>query len=188
MWRSKLKSIKVLIGDPAKTSDPFGVVGLEGIFPYIHIRHARQFKREKYSTVADHFETLHKKINFDLLLLEKNFDYENVSKAFSHLPIKYITTSSNLTEETRNKGWSMDKPFMIDWLNKQHKKHTILYPSKQSPDMQELINQRNQIVGITAPSGHVSYKATRNRHDDLFSAKLIGCNAIRLWWEQQQQQ
>ena len=73
---------------------------------------------------------------------------------------------------------------MIDWLPKQYRKHTIQVPEVQSKDMQELINQRNQIVGITGPSGHVSYKAIRNRHDDLFMCELIGCNFIRLWWEE----
>lgn len=113
-----------------------------------------------------------------MLIIEKNFDYENVSKAFSHLPITYVTTSSHLTDETRAKGWSVDKPFMIDWLNQAHKKNHIQYPNRKSPDMQELINQRNEICNING-----SFKRTRNRHDDLFMAKLIGCNAIRLFWE-----
>jgi len=183
-----LKTLKLLIGDPAKTNDPFGVIGLEGTYPEkkIYTRHAKQFKREPYRTVADHFYNMHKKINFDLMILEKNFDYENISKAFAHLPITYVSTSSNLTKQTRAKGYSVDKPFMIKWLKKEYKKHTVQYPTNQSVDMQELINQRNQIVGITAPSGHVSYKAQRSRHDDLFLCELIGCNAIRIWWDQQQ--
>ncbi len=181
-----MKSINLLIGDPGKSNDPFGVLGLRGTYPEkkIFVRHAKQFKREPYRIVAKHFEKLHRQINFDYMILEKNFDYENVSKAFAHLPITYITTSSNLTAETRDKGVSVDKNFMIDWLQKQYKNHTIQVPSVQSVDMQELLNQRNQIVGITGPSGHVSYKAQRNRHDDLFMTELIGCNFIRLWWEE----
>ncbi len=180
-----MKTIKILIGDPGKTNDPFGVIGLEGTWPErkIYVRYAKQFKKEPYSVVANLFTKLYKKMNFDLILLEKNFDYENVSKAFSHLPIKYITTSQGLTEKTKAKGWSVDKPYMIGWLQDEYKKHTIQYPSIHSADMAELINQQNQIVGITAPSGHVSYKAQRNRHDDLFMSKLIGCNSIRIWWD-----
>jgi len=182
-----MKTLKLLVGDPGKTNDPFGVIGLEATYPEkkIYTRHARQFKRESYHTVANHFSKLHKKINFDLIILEKNFDYENVSKAFAHLPITYVSTSSNLTEQTRAKGWSVDKPYMIRWLKEQYRAHVIQYPAQQTADMAELINQRNQIVGITAPSGHVSYKAQRNRHDDLFLCELIGCNAIRIWWDQQ---
>jgi len=180
-----MKTLNLLIGDPARANDPFGVTGLQGTWPEkrIYVRHAKQFKREPYSIVAKHFEALHRQINFDMMIIEKNFDYERVYPAFAHLPITYVTTSANLTEETRAKGFSVDKPFMINWLKTQYTSHTIQVPSVQSADMQELINQRNQIVGITGPSGHVSYKAQRNRHDDLFMTELIGCNAIRIWWD-----
>ena len=182
-----MKTLKLLIGDPAKSNDPFGVEGLEATWPErkIYARHAKQFKKEPYSTVARHFSDMHKKINFDMMILEKNFDYENVSKAFAYLPIRYVSTSSNLTEETRSKGWTVDKPFMIGWLKTEYKKHTVQYLEKPNDDMQELINQRNEIVGITAPSGHVSHKRQRGRHDDLFLCELIGCNFIRLWWDEQ---
>lgn len=186
MESTGMRKLRVLIGDPGKTNDPFGVIGQEATWPsrQIFTRHAKQFIRKPYSDVADHFESLNKKLNFDLMLIEKNFDYENVSKAFAHLPITYVSTSSGLTEKTRALGWAMDKPFMINWLKTEHKKHTLQYPSKQSRDMVELENQRRQIVGISTPGGQTSYKAQRGRHDDLFMAELIGCNAIRIWWEQ----
>lgn len=76
---------------------------------------------------------------------------------------------------------------MIQWLAREYLKNTVQWPlAKMTKDMQQLVNQRSLIVGITAPSGHTSYKAQRNRHDDLFMAKLIGCNAIRLWWDNNQ--
>lgn len=182
-----MKSLKLLIGDPAKAGDAFGVVGLEGTYPEkkIYTRHAKQFWKKPYRTVANHFSKMHKKINFDMMILEKNFDYENVSKAFAYLPIIYISTSSGLSDATRAKGWSVDKPYMIGWLKTEYKKHTVQLPQEKSADMQELVNQRNEIVGITAPSGHVSYKRQRGRHDDLFLPELIGCNAIRIWWNEQ---
>ncbi len=188
-----MKSLKLLIGDPAHLgSDAFGVIGLEATYPErkIYIRYAKQHWKKPYSYVANHFSALHKQFNFDKIIIEKNFDYENVASAFAHLPITYISTSSGLSEETRAKGWAVDKPFMINWLKQEYKKHTIQYPNynppnKMSKDMAELINQRNEMVGITAPSGHVSYKRTRNRHDDLFLGELIGCNAIRIWWDLQ---
>ena len=185
-----MKTLSLLIGDPGISNDPFGVVALQGTYPdkKIYNRHAIQFKKEPYSAVANHFSKMHKKHDFDMMILEKNFDYDNVSKAFSHLPIQYVTTSSGLSEETRAKGYTVDKPYMISWLRSEYKRHTVQYPPNQSGDMKELINQRNEIVGITAPSGHTSYKRQRNRHDDLFLPELIGCNAIRIWWEQQQEQ
>jgi len=181
-----MKTLRLLIGDPGRTTDPFGVTAMDGTWPEkkIFIRHAKQFKKEPYNTVARHFAHIHKTKKPDMMILEKNFDYENISKAFSKLPIRYVTTSSNLTEKTKNKGISVDKNFMIGWLKREYKKHTIQIPTIQSVDMKELINQRNQIVGITGPSGHISYKAQRNRHDDLFMTELIGCNFIRLWWEE----
>lgn len=182
-----MKILKLLTGDPARVGDPFGAVGLEGTYPEkkIYVRLAQQFKRESYTTVAKYFSNLDKKIKFDMMLLEKNFDYDNVRKAFAPIQIVYVTTSSNLSEKTRALGWSVDKPYMINWMANQYRAHNIQYPEKQSDDMKELINQQNEIVGITAPSGHTSYQRQRGRHDDLFMAKLIGCNAIRIWWDEQ---
>ncbi len=182
-----MKSLKLLIGDPGKSNDPFGVIGLEATRPErkIYVRYAKQFKKTPYRAVVEEFEKLHRQIHFSLMILEKNFDYEKISKAFNHLPITYVSTTGGMTEKNRAKGWAVDKPYMIGWLKTEYKNHTIQYPNIKSADMSELINQQNQIVGITAPSGHVSYKAQRGRHDDLFMAKLIGCNAIRIWWDQQ---
>lgn len=183
-----MKSLRLLIGDPGKTNDPFGTIGMEGTYPEkkIYIRAAKQFIKKPYRTVAKYFYTMNHKLHFDMMLIEKNFDYENVSVAFARLPITYVTTGSGLTEKTRAKGWTVDKPYMIGWLKQEYKKHTIQYPNVKSADMNELINQQSQIYPFTIPGGHTSYKAYRNRHDDLFMAKLIGCNAIRIWWEQQQ--
>lgn len=185
----KNKLLKVLIGDPGKTNDPFGVVGLEATWPEkkIYIRFAKQYKNVPYEKIAKKFVQINGKVLPHLILLERNFDFDDVYAAFqdTQLDIKWITTSANLTEKTRSKGWSVDKPFMIGWLRDEYKKHTIQWPEIQSDDMKELVNQRNQIVGITSPSGHVSYAAQRHRHDDMFMAKLIGCNAVRIWWDQQ---
>jgi len=49
--------------------------------------------------------------------------------------------------------------------------------------MKELINQRNEMSAINMGS-HTTYKRMRSRHDDLFMSKLIGINAIILWWNE----
>lgn len=72
---------------------------------------------------------------------------------------------------------------MISWLKQQYKNHIIQYPSHPNSDMQELINQTNEISGFTSVSGHTSYKRLRSRHDDLFMSLLIGCNVVKLFWE-----
>lgn len=88
--------------------------------------HAKRFKKKPYSTVADHFSMMHKKINFDMMLIEKNFDYDNISKTFAYLPIQYVLTFSGLTVETRSKGYTVDKPFMIRWLKNEYGKRRAL--------------------------------------------------------------
>lgn len=178
-------TFKIIAGDPGKTNDPFGMVGLEATWPdrKIYIRFAKQFKNVPYGIIANHFQTMMVKFDTPNVTLEKNFDYENVYKAFAKLNVKYVNTTANLTEKNRNKGWSVDKPYMIKWLKAENKIHTIQYPAKRSADVNELINQQNEIVGILSASGHTSYKRVRNRHDDLFMAKLIACNTIRMWWD-----
>jgi len=179
-----MKSIRVLVGDPGKTNDPFGIIGEVGTWPEkkIYITYAKQFIKQKYTVVANHFGKIQKKIKPDIILMEKNFDYENVSKAFAYLPIQYVTTSANLKEETRNKGFAVDKPFMINWLKGKKKSHDILFSDNPTKDMQILIDQYPQIVPILTAGGY-TYKAMRGRHDDLFMAHLIGANFIRLWWD-----
>jgi len=182
-----MKTLKLLLGDPAKGKyDPFGALGMEATYPEkkIYIRYARQFL-EPYHTVANHFSIMHKKINFDFIILEKNFDYENVSKAFAHLPITYVTTSSGLTEKTRAKGWSVDKPYVLGWMKVEYNKHTIQTPPNPTKDMEELMRQRIEMASMPGPSGQTSYKRQRGRHDDLVSCEILGCNAIRLWWDRQ---
>lgn len=179
-----MKTLSILAGDPGRANDPFGNVGLEGTWPskFIYIRLAKQFKREKYSKVAKYYSKINNKVKPNLILIEKNFDYDNLKPHFTHLPVQYVTMSSGLKPETRRKGFSIDKNWCIKEIIKLHQRHAIQYPKKLSKDMQELIQQRQQMAGINVGS-HVTYKRTRNRHDDLFMAKLIGINAILLWWE-----
>ena len=124
-----------------------------------------------------------------MILIDKNFDYDNIKKTFEkyNLQPRYITTSANLTSKKNSQGWAVDKPYMNKWLAREYPKNTVQWPqSKMTRDMQQLINQRSLMTGTTAPSGHTSYKAQRNRHDDLFMAKLIECNAIRIWMDNNQ--
>jgi len=182
-------NLEVVSGDPARSGDAFGIVGLEGLYPQklIYIRHAKQFIKESYSVVARHFTLLQKKIDPDVMCIEMNYRGKKLLPLFRtkyNLPMIGINTSANLTIQTRKKGKTMDKPFMMKWYSTQQRLHRILYPQKRTADMEELINQDNEMVGIIQPSGHTSYKRKRGRHDDLFMAKLIGCNIIRRWWEE----
>lgn len=183
-----MKVLRIISGDPASESgnDAFGTVGLEATYPnmIIHIRLAKQHKRESYYTIAKYYSKIKKKINPDLILLEKNFDYDKLLPIFSNINPTYVTMSSRLTEKTRKLMKSVDKPWVINEIHKLHKNHQIQYPSTLSADMQELVNQRNEMSGIVGATGKTTYKRTRNRHDDIFMAKLLGINAILHWWEE----
>lgn len=179
--------LRLLVGDPAFSGDYFGTLGMEGLYPdkKINIRYAQRFKKYKdetreqfYARVAKSYTQLHQRLKFDLIILEKNFDYDRVEPAFKELPILWVTTTGELTAQTRAKGKSVDKNFMIGWLKKEYLKHTIQLPTAHSTEIAELINQRNEISSING-----SFKRMRGRNDDLFSCELIGCNVIRLWWE-----
>ena len=188
---SEYSKIRIIAGDPGRTNDPFGIVILDGTWPQrkIYVRGAKQFIKRPYSEIADFVVSLKRDHNPDMILIEKNFDYDNIKKTFEKYDLqpRYITTSANLTDEKNSQGYTVDKPYMIKWLAREYLKNTVQWPqSKMTKDMQQLINQRSLMTGITAPSGHSSSKAQRNRHDDLFMAKLIGCNAIRLWWDNNQ--
>lgn len=176
------KSLNVLIGDPASKSDPFGVVGLHATYPEkkIHIKHARQFIKKPYERVAKHFKSQWDKGHIGIMLLEKNHGYDEVSKAFSGLPIQYVYTCASLKDSNRHKQDVMDKHFMIEWYGKAISNDVFLYPKVMTAEIAELIKQVELISEING-----SFKAKAGRHDDLFMAKLIGCDFIRKWWDEQ---
>lgn len=172
--------------DPAETSDPTGIIGIHGNFitRKIHVKLAKQIK-DKNKTIrlhktASYLIKIRNKICPDFMGAETNNDGKDIIQSLKKLGISLhgISTSGNLTDETRAKGLSMDKPFMIDWFQKSKQKHFILFPPKPSQDMQELIDQICQIVEIKTPAGTSSHKAQRGRHDDLFMALLLCCHVF----------
>lgn len=182
-----MKHLRILSGDPAseKGGDSFGTVGLEATYPekIIYIRLAKIHKKQPYHIIASYYEKVKLQINPHFILLEKNFDYDNLLPAFTHLNPTYITTTSNLTIQNRINLKAVDKPWVIKEIIKLHQNKQIQYPPKISADMKELINQRNEMSAFTSLSGHISYKRVRGRHDDLYSAKILGINHILRWWE-----
>lgn len=183
-----LKTLRILSGDPAseKGGDYFGTIGLEATYPekIIYIRLAKAHKNQSYGTIASYYSKIKSQIKPHLIILEKNFDYENLLPAFVDVSPLYVTMSSKLTEATRKKLHSVDKPWVINEIHTLHKNHQIQYPPKLNSDMRELVNQRNEMAGIIGPSGKTTYKRLRNRHDDLYSAKIIGINHILHWWRE----
>ncbi len=97
-----------------------------------------------------------------------------------------VSTSANLTEKTRDMGYSMDKIFMVKWIAEKQEEGMFEFPINPTKDMEELQNQIPQIVKVPTPNGGYTYKAQRGRHDDLFLAFMHCCNFIRLFIAQQE--
>ncbi len=190
--------VKIVMGDPSGTlkpfeplsdnitNDPFGIVGIHAdlIQKQIHVKLARQFKNTKFSVVANELHSIRNKIKPHFMGLETNNRGKEILKLFQtkyHLSLHGVSTSSNLTDQTREQGHAMDKQFMIEWFAQQKQKHNILFPKNPTPDMNELITQVSQISGFKSYNGTTSYKRIRGRHDDLFMALLLCCHIALLY-------
>lgn len=185
------KTIKIVMGDPGRRNDPFGIVGIELDMDTHTIKPklARQFTKTKYGVVADYILTVKKTIRPNIIGLETNNRGKRVLSIFAtkyNLKLVGINTSANLTTKTLERGLAMDKPYMIGWLKEQLQNHIIKFPSKPTVEMQVLITQIHQIVGIRTPNGSTTYKAQRGRHDDLFMAFLLCCHMARLYIRRQE--
>jgi hypothetical protein len=188
--------LKVVMGDPSDLtgSDAFAWVGASfNLSDYkIKFRLAKQFWNESFSDVAKYANNVKKSIQPNFVGMEVNRkDDKKTLDLFQttyRMPwMKGINTSSGLTAETRAKGFTMDKPFMVKWFKEKLDEHMIIFPTNPTKDMQELIDQIPKISQFMTPGGQTSYKAYRGQHDDLFMAALLCCNFIRLFIEQQEQ-
>ena len=183
--------LKVVMGDPGKHPDPFAAVGAlyRQDIDKIQFKLAKQFLNKPYGVVANYFIKVHKTIKPNFMGIETNNKGTRILKLFRE---KYkmewmhgVHTSGAMTEEARQKGFSMDKPFMVNWVRDKQKDHFFEFPSMPTKDMQELIDQWPKIVAVRTANGSTTYKAFRGQHDDLFMSALLCCNFIRLYIEQQ---
>ena len=187
----ELETIRIIAGDPGRMGDAFAVVGIEldmktGV---IRPKLVRQFFKTKYGIVANYLLTIEKKLRPQFMCIETNNRGKRVQDLFLkkyNLKVAGIYTSSNLTEKTRQRGESMDKPFMVQWLKDYIDAGQVQFPENPSEEMQELENQLAQIVGIATPSGGTTYKAQRGRHDDAFMGFLIAVHIARLYLKREE--
>ena len=126
---SKDSKIRIIAGGPGRTNDPFGIVILDGTWPQrkIYVRGAKQFIKRPYSEIADFVVSLKMEHNPDMILIEKNYDYDNIKKTFEKydLDIQYITTTANLTNKKNSQRYTVDKPYMNKWLARENLKKTV---------------------------------------------------------------
>ena len=187
--------LKVIMGDPSNAtgSDAFAWVGASfSLDDYkIRFKMAKQFFTADMQTIARYASRVHKIIKPNFMAIETNNRGKDILDLFHrkyHMKwLKGVATSANMTDKARAKGFTMDKPFMVQWFQEQMKDHNILFPDAPRKDMQEFIDQVPKIVETKTLTGLTSYKAHRGQHDDLFMAGLHCCNFIRLFIEQQEQ-
>ena len=172
--------MKIVCGDPARSHDAFGIIGIQSdiINDVVRIGLAKQFFNQPYGVVASYFGTIQNNLKPDFMGIETNYRGHKLLKLFNNkynLPIKGIYTSSNLTEKTRVSGKVMDKSYMIKWFIKHKLYHKIKFPEIMTPEMITLTNQMNDMIRIPTQTGY-TYKAQKGRHDDLFMALLLCCH------------
>ncbi len=183
--------LRVICGDPARSGDAFAWVGAAfDLHNYeIQFKLAKQFWKTPYALVASWAMDRHKELKPNYMAIETNNRGKEVLGLFHN---KYkmdyihgIHTSAGLTEKSRQQGFAMDKPFMVQWFREAKEKGMIKFPSYPGKDMQELIDQVPKIVETKTLTGATTYRAHRGQHDDLFMAALMCCNFIRLFIDQQ---
>ena len=187
--------VTIVMGDPAESGDPTGIVGITGNFmtKKIHVKLAKQFKQRdknvRLQKTGEYLLRVRKKIHPDFMGMESNNDGKEIIGKLNLIPLMKLTsinTSANLADETRLRGYSMDKPLMVEWFANQKKLHNIVFADDTKGDMQELIDQIGMIVSGKSPGGSTTFKAARNRHDDLFLALLLCCHVFLVYlnrWE-----
>ena len=172
--------------------DPLGIIGAQFDLDRYKIqwKMAKQFTNDKFVNVAKYLKKVKRDINPNFMGMETNNQGGEILKLFHRkYDMKYIhgvNMSGELTEVTRAKGYSMDKPFMIDWFKKRKQEGMFEFPEVPTKDMQEFIDQIPKIVQSHTANGSTTYKAYRNQHDDLFMAALHCSNIIRLFIEEQE--
>jgi len=173
--------IRIVCGDPARSHDAFGIVGVESdiIHDTVRIKMAKQFFNKPYGVVANYLKKIQDNIRPDFMGIETNYRGKKLLHLFTYkykLQIKGIYTSSNLTEKTRAKGLVMDKSYMTKWFAQHKTHHKILFPEILTPEMIILKTQIEDIVSVPTLTGGTTYKAQKGRHDDLFMSLLLCCH------------
>ena len=186
--------VRIVMGDPAKKSDPTGIVGILGNCEtgQVKVKLAKEITDKnpavRIANTVKFLRWVKSNVNPDFLGMETNNDGARIiSRIKKHgIIINGIATSAGLTEATRHKGLTMDKPYTVKYLAQMKDDGDILFPANTTLDMKKLIDQMSQIVGIRQATGHISYKAQRGRHDDLFMGLLL-CIHVFLIYERKWQ-
>ena len=171
----------IIGGDPARTNDGFGITGVTFDNRYIDISLTTQFTNTRYGVVAEYIQMVKKKMNPDMMLMEKNGLGKGVDHLFRtkyKLPIIPVNNTGATIHDLRI--GTMEKTATVDWLVIMFRNRYVRFPKEMSISMNKLFEQIKSISSYITPSGNTSYKAIRGRHDDLFMSFLLCAHAARV--------
>ena len=182
-----MSKIRIMMGDPGRTHDPFGIVGVElDLKTFIIIpKFARHYQKMSFEKVAADMLPIVQKIKPSIFGLETNNEGKKAINEFQKQGIntKGVSTVSVLTDEHRQYWQSMDKTYTVKWVKSMIATRNIQFPSNPSPHMQALEDQISLIAEYITPNGSLSYKARNGRHDDLFMAFILCCHIARIYMD-----
>ena len=193
-YNRRHRLVKIVMGDPAEKGDPTGIVGILGNCEtgQVKVKMAKEITDKdaeaRITNTVGFLQWVIVNVKPDFLGMETNNRGKEIIEKIGEygIVVNGIATSAGLTEATRRKGLTMDKPYMVKYLAEMKNSGDILFPANTTLGMKKLISQMSQIVGITQPSGYTTYKAQRGRHDDLFMALLLCINSFLIYkrrWE-----
>ena len=164
--------VKCVYVDPGVKHDPTGIVAVEYLDDTFHVKLAYQLKQPRVETLANTLADIKVKINPDVMAIETN----NYGLRIKYLlEVKYdiailgVSTSANLSAKRVE---VMDKPGTIHEMLRYFREGRLKFPARANPNMKELMNQIEEIESYRKDTGTMTYRRTKNRHDDLFMALL----------------
>ncbi len=184
-----------IMGDPSELlgGDAFAWVGaqlkLDGSNT-IEYKLAKQFWTGNLSNVANYAKRVYKLVQPNVMGMETNRRVDKqihmtLRKKYKMPYLESVIKSNDLTEKTRQMGYTLDTNYQVHWLKDKMEAGEVSFPAVPSKDMQELMDQFPKIVEMHTPTGGTTHKAHRGQHDDLFVAALHCSNVIRLFIDQQ---
>ena len=177
-----------MAGDPAESGDAFGMFGIDLDLDksLIYAKYARQWKKTPFSHVALEARPIWRSVKPTIFALERNNDGDRAISEFENLkiPIMPVYTTGEVSD--RRRFDVMDKPFTTEWMATKFRDHKVKVPRYHSIFMELWLDQLRQITRFITPSGRVTYRAQRNRPDDIFSASLICFHFARLYMDEEE--
>ena len=179
---ARVNNLTVVMTDPGKTTDPSATVGIEYRDKIIRPILAKRFTDTSFNDVAKYLKMIHLRYFPDIIGVEKNNDGEKLISLMRNrynIPTLGVLNTSRCVPKQLMNHDLMDKVHTVRWMKKKYRDGQMKFPSRPSEDMQELINEFHDMVMVRLPSGFITYRARRSRHDDMFLGFTLCCNYVK---------